>query len=90
MILFYSFGFVITIMTVVMELMKESSVIRNIKHVLQKTLLVKISNVSENVTAAMEKMIAAIILMKLTAKKIIRHAQLENSNALIVSVSTTT
>lgn len=70
MFVIFSFGFVITTMTVAMELMKGSFVIQNIRHALQKTLRVKTSNASENVTAATEKMIAEIILMKLSAKKI--------------------
>lgn len=77
------------IMIVVMELMKESFAIRNIRPVHLKTLLVKTSSASESDTAAMGKMIAEITPMKLTVRKRMSHVQLENSNALMVNALTT-
>jgi hypothetical protein len=61
---FFRVGCAIMIMTAEMVLTKEKNVMLNIKHVLLKSLLVKISNVSVTNIDAMAKTIAVIILMK--------------------------
>lgn len=77
-------------MIVVMELMKENSVMPNIKHVHHKSLRVKISNVFVINIDVMEKMIAVIVPMRLdAARKKIVHVLLVNLlvpvvNALII------
>ena len=67
LITIFRVGCVTTITTAVMEPMKEKNVILSTKHVPQKSLHVKISNVYAVSIDVMAKMIVATILMKLTA-----------------------
>jgi hypothetical protein len=72
------------IMTAEMVLTREKNVMLNIKHVLLKSLLVKISNVSVTNIDAMAKTIAVIILMKSDAKKKIIPVQTPPSSDAIM------
>lgn len=67
-------GSVIMITIVVMDRMKANSVTRGTNSVQKMNLLVRTSNVLENNSNAMDRMIVAITLMKLGAVSIISYS----------------